>query len=160
MFFPDQQTFERLDFKHDPAEEEAADKKALELLANSPYKDKLGSAGLFLRNLQQNATILRSLIRAHLGTALANGDSIRMSTLVTTAPPLETRKTDQVAALPLGARIKLDPWSSRVELVKTKPVALTTFREKMPFEITPFFPYLTRVSSGGTDKVAETAPVK
>ena len=160
LFFPDQQTFERLDFKHDPAEEEAADKKALELLANSPYKDKLGSAGLFLRNLQQNATILRSLIRAHLGTALANGDSIRMSTLVTTAPPLETRKTDQVAALPLGARIKLDPWSSRVELVKTKPVALTTFREKMPFEITPFFPYLTRVSSGGTDKVAETAPVK
>jgi len=73
---------------------------------------------------------------------------------------LETRKTDQVAALPLGARIKLDPWSSRVELVKTKPVALTTFREKMPFEITPFFPYLTRVSSGGTDKVAETATVK
>jgi Peptidase family M48 len=160
FFFPDRQTFERLDFRHDPAEEEAADNKAVELLANSPYKDKLASAGLFLRNLQQNASVLKSLIRPHLGSSMANGESIRMSQVLSTAPPLAIRKTDQVAALPLGARIRLDPWSSRVELVKTKPVALTTFREKMPFEITPFFPYLSKFSSAGADRVALTAPVK
>jgi hypothetical protein len=160
LFFPDQQTFEHLDFTHDPAEEEAADKKALELLGNSPYKDKLGNAGLFLRSLQQHASELKNLIRPHLGSSMANGDSIRMSTVLNAAPPLETRKTDQIAALPLGGRIRLDPWSSRVELVKAKPVALTTFREKMPFEITPFFPYLTRLSSAGADKVALTAPDK
>jgi len=34
-------------------------------------------------------------------------------------------------------------------------VALTSAKEKMEFEITPFFPYLTRVSSG-IEKVALT----
>ena len=160
MFFPDPQTFERLDFARDPAEEEAADQKALELLRNSPYKDKLGNAGLFLRELQAHASELRNLILPHLGSSLANGKAIRMSAVLNAAPPLEARKTDQIAALPLGARIRLDPWSGRVELVKSKPVALTTSREKMPFEITPFFPYLTRLSSSSADRVAQTAPVQ
>ena len=41
MFFPDERTFQRMDFARDRGEEEAADKKAMELLNNSPYKDKL-----------------------------------------------------------------------------------------------------------------------
>jgi hypothetical protein len=45
MFFPDEQSFQRLDFKRRPIDEEAADVKALELLKNSPYKEKLGGAG-------------------------------------------------------------------------------------------------------------------
>ena len=160
MFFPDPQTFERLDFERDSAEEEAADRKALELLGNSPYKDKLGNAGLFLRELAAHASELRNLIRPHLGSGLANGKAIRMSSVLNSAPPLEARKTDQIAALPLGGRIRLDPWSGRVELAKSKPVALATSREKMPFEITPFYPYLTRLSGSGADRVAETAPVR
>src|SRR6202162_3707376 len=48
MFFPDADSFQRLDFRHRPADEEAADAKAVELLKNSPYKNQLGSAGLFL----------------------------------------------------------------------------------------------------------------
>ncbi len=41
-----------------------------------------------------------------------------------------------------------------MELSKAKPVALTSAHEKMEFEITPFFPYLTRFSTGGAEKVA------
>src|ERR1039458_5173077 len=66
MFFPDENSFKRMDFKRRPADEEAADAKALELLKNSPYKDKLGSAGLFLRAMQQSAPELPNLIRPHL----------------------------------------------------------------------------------------------
>ena len=51
----------------------------------------------------------------------------------------------QIAALPLGGRIKMDPWSDRIEISKAKSVPLLTARDKMPFEITPIFPYLTRV---------------
>jgi hypothetical protein len=160
MFFSDQSTFEHLDFARDPAQEEAADKKAVELLSNSPYKDKLGDAGLFLKALQAEAPDLKNLIRPHLGSSLAQGSAVRMSALISSAPQLQVKKTDQIAALPLGARIRLDPWSSRIELVKGKPVALTTSREKMPFEITPFFPYLSRITSTGPEKVALTAPVK
>jgi Peptidase family M48 len=160
MFFPDEQTFERLNFSRDKAQEEAADTKALELLSTSPYKDRLGNAGLFLRALQSHSSDLQNLIRPHLGSNMAKGDAIRMSSLLNSAPQLEPRKTDQIAALPLGGRVKLDPWSNQVELVKTKPVSLTSAREKMPFEITPFFPYLTRLSTLNPDKVALTAPAK
>jgi hypothetical protein len=37
LFFPDQESFQRLDFKRNKGDEEAADTKALELLRNSPY---------------------------------------------------------------------------------------------------------------------------
>jgi len=160
LFFPDEQTFRRLDFSRDNAQEQAADAKAVELLGNSPYKDRLGNAGLFLRALQAHSPELKSLIRPHLGNSLAKGDAVRMSALLNSSPQLEPRKTDQIAALPLGGRVKLDPWTNQVELVKTKPVSLTSAREKMPFEITPFFPYLTRLSTVNTDKVALTSPAK
>jgi Peptidase family M48 len=159
LFFPDEDTFERMDFTRRPADEEAADKKALELINNSPYKDKLANAGLFLKALQARAPELKNLIRPHLGNSLANGKSLRMSALLNSAPPLEAQRTDQIAALPLGSRIKLDPWTDQIELVKTKPVALISPREKMPFEITPFFPHLTRLPGGGPE-TAVTAPVK
>ena len=77
-----------------------------------------------------------------------------MSTLLTSAPALDEKRLDQIAALPLGGRIKVDPWTDQVELSKAKVVPLTSAREKMEFEITPFFPYLTRATTGGTEKMA------
>jgi len=156
LFFPDEESFRRLDFKRNSATEEAADVKAAELLKNSPYKDKLGNAGLFLKALQQKGPDLPNLIRPHLGNSFSDGGNTRMATLVAASPTLDEKRLDQIAALPLGGRIKIDPWSDQVELSKAKPVALTSTREKMEFEITPFFPYLTRLSTGGTDKVALT----
>ena len=158
MFFPDEDSFQRMDFKRKASDEEAADTKALELLKNSPYKDKLGSAGLFLRAMQQSAPELPNLIRPHLGNSVASSKSIRMSALLASAPELQPQRADQIAALPLGGRIKLDPYTDQVELAKAKPVALTSAKEKMPFAITPFFPYLTRISIPGSNKVALTAP--
>ncbi len=158
MFFADEDSFARLDFKHTPAQEDAADAKAIELLKNSPYKDKLGSAGLFLKALQEHAPELPNLIRPHLGNGFAEGKSIRMSALLSSAPTLNPNSTDQIAALPLGGRVRLDPWTDQVELAKAKPVALTSARENIPFAITPFFPYLTRFPVAGSDKVAQTAP--
>jgi hypothetical protein len=66
------------------------------------------------------------------------------------APNLDPSKIDQIAALPIGARVKLDPWSDRVELLKAKAIPLLSAREKMPFEVTPFMPYLTRYQKPGT----------
>jgi hypothetical protein len=158
MFFPDENTFERMDFARSASDENAADKRGLELLANSPYKEKLTNAGLFLKALQANAPQLKNLIRPHLGNSLAGGKETRMSALLNTAPQLEIRKTDQIAALPLGARVKLDPWSNQITLLKTKAVPLESAQEKMPFQVTPFFPYLSRLSGEAPEKVALTAP--
>src|SRR4029077_17927358 len=143
LFFPDDKTYQRMDFIRDPVEEEAADKKAVELLMKSPYNRKLANAGLFLKALQERAPELKSLIRPHLGNGLAKGDTLRMSALMNDATQLDNKRTDQIAALPLGGRIKLDPWSNQIEMIKPKTVPLLSPQDKMPFEVTPFFPHLS-----------------
>ena len=39
-------------------------------------------------------------------------------------------------------------------MVKTAPVAITSARDKMPFEVTPFFPRLSRFGSNAPDRCA------
>ncbi len=82
----------------------------------------------------------------HLGTGFTDrkGAMDRMVVLMNSAPALDPNKLDQIAALPLGGRVKLNAWDDRVELIKTMPVAIASARYKMPLEVTPFFPRLTR----------------
>ncbi|MGH9648615.1 MAG: M48 family metalloprotease, partial [Bryobacteraceae bacterium] len=143
MLFSDEGTFHNLGFKHIPEEETAADKKAVDMLKASPYAQKLETAGLFLKALQVRAPQLQALLQAHLGNNITeNGTVTRMAALETGAPALDWNKLDQIAALPLGGRVKLNPWDNKVEMVKAQPVAITSARDKMPFEVTPFFPRL------------------
>jgi len=145
MLFSDEGTYQNLGFRHIPEEEQAADKKAVELLKNSPYAQKLDNVGLFLKALQQRAPSLNALLTTHLGNPLAtNGTVNRLSGLATQGPALDNTKLDQIAALPLGGRVKINPWNDKAEMVKTAPVAITSARDKMPFEVTPFFPRLIR----------------
>ena len=152
MLFSDESTYSNLGFKHSAAEETEADTKAIELLKNSPYGQKLENAGLFLKALQSSAPHLPALLTAHLGNNLSDKSRItRLPELINSAPTLEVNKLDQVAALPLGGRVKMNGWDDRVELIKSQPVALTSSRDKKPFEVTPFFPRLTRIDSGDKD---------
>jgi hypothetical protein len=150
MLFSDESTYQNLGFRHVPEEETAADKKAVDLLKNSPYAQKLDTAGLFLRQLTERGPGLSALLTPHLGNSFTDGKGgiERMAALMTTAPALDPNKLDQIPALPLGGRVKLNAWDDHVELIKTSPVAITSARDKMPFEVTPFFPRLTRYGSG------------
>jgi hypothetical protein len=155
MLFSDEGTYQNLGFKHIPEEEAAADKKAVELLKNSPYAQKLDNVGLFLKALQLRAPQLSALLTTHLGNPLAeNGTVNRLSALATQGPALDNTKLDQIAALPLGGRVKINPWDDKAEMVKTVPVAITSARDKMPFEVTPFFPRLIRYGTGAAAPVA------
>jgi hypothetical protein len=162
MLFSDEVTYQNLGFKHIPEEEAAADKKAIEMLKNSPYAQKLDSAGLFIKALQARAPQLSALLQAHLGNNIAeNGTVTRLAQLATSAPALDWNKLDQIAALPLGGRVKLNPWDDKVEIVKSQPVAITSARDKMPFEVTPFYPRLTRYappSATAATTAAATTP--
>ena len=161
--FPDEKTFRQLRLHRTEAEEEAADARALELLRNSPYKDKLGSAGLFLRQLQARAGAMPNLVTPRLGNSLVHGKEVRMAQLANSAPQLKMNETDQIAALPLGGRIRVDAWSNDVYLMKSKQVRLLSAREKMPFEVTPLWPYETRIAdasggAAGSMSLATTTP--
>jgi len=145
MLFSDDSTYNNLGFKHIPEEETAADKKAIDLLNNSPYAQKLDNVGLFLKALQSRSAQLNALLTTHLGNSLAeNGTISRLAALASKGPALDNNKLDQVAALPLGGRVKINPWDDKAEMVKTAPVAITSARDKMPFEVTPFYPRLAR----------------
>ena len=135
----------RLALRRTPTEEAAADKAGVEYLKNSPYKDKLGNAALFLRALDERAEELPNLVRPHLGDQTASKGKVkRMPDLLPQAPKLEMQRTDQIAALPLGSRIRVDLWNDNIELIKAKNIAPLFPREKMPFEVAPIFLYLTR----------------
>jgi len=157
MLFSDESTYQNFGFRHNPEEEKAADDKAVELLKNSPYAQKLGAAGLYLKQLQARAPQLSALLTAHLGNSFTDdhGQMLRLSALMTSAPALDENKLDQIAALPLGGRIKLDPWLDKVDMIKAAPVSYTSARDKLPFELTPFFPRLSRVGDMAT---AQNAP--
>jgi len=164
MLFSDESTYNNFGFRHNPDEETAADAKAMELLKNSPYAQKLDVPSLFLKELSERAPSLNALLTAHLGNSFTNdkGQLVRLSALATTGPALDANKLDQIAALPMGGRVKLNAWTDRVELTKSAPVAITSARDKMPFEVTPFFPRLSRLTSdantGNATSASNTAP--
>jgi Peptidase family M48 len=158
MLFSDDSTYQNLGFKHIPEEEQAADKKAIDLLKNSPYAQKLDAVGLFLKALQQRAPQLGALLTTHLGNPLAEGGQVnRLQALESQGPALDNSKLDQIAALPLGGRVKINPWDDKAEMVKAAPVAITSARDKMPFEVTPFYPRLARFGTAVPTAAPATA---
>jgi len=145
VIFNDDQTLRKVDLTRTESEEEAADNKALELLKNSPYSAKLANVGLFLRTLSARSQELPHLLRPLLGNGMEGGaGDIRMGSLMANAPELNLASITQISALPLGTRVKIDPWSSRLSLVKSRGVALLSATEKKPFEVTPLMIHLTR----------------
>jgi hypothetical protein len=159
MLFSDESTYSNFGFRHNPEEETAADAKAMELLKNSPYAQKLDVPSLFLKELSVRAPELSALLTAHLGNSFTTdkGQLTRLTGLAAMGPALDPAKLDQIAALPMGGRVKLNPWTDRVELTKSAPVAITSARDKMPFEVTPFFPRLSRLISDANATNATSA---
>lgn len=143
----DPELLQRLRFQRTPDEMLAAGKMTIEIMRASPYSNT-ANAGLFLKALAARTNDLPDLLHPNLGDQIADAPSlVRMRQFTDAAPALEENKIEQIAALPLGSRVKLNPWDNRLELVKTRPLSLLSPREKMPFEVTPFILYLTRADA-------------
>jgi hypothetical protein len=138
----DLEIFEHLNFRFDPAKEADADKKGLELFSNSPYKDQLGDASLFLEALEARSPQLPNLLHGRFSNDFEKSHLVGMQALAHSPKRLQMDRVDQIAALPLGSRIVVDPWSDRIEMLKSKKPRPVSASEKKPFEVTPFFPYL------------------
>lgn len=145
--FPDVEIFSRFSFRFSPAQEADADQKGQELLAKSPYKDQLAGAGLFLKVLQSRAQQLPNLMRGRFSNDFGSSHLIGMQVVRHAGGHLQVKQLDQIAALPLGSRITMDPWSDRIDMRKMTAIQLETPAEKMPLEVAPFFPYLKRLES-------------
>ncbi len=152
LMVEDKDTFRHFGFARTPDEERQANEKAIQLLNNSPYKNQLGNAGLFLQALDAREKEIPNLISGHLGNRVP-----QISDLKSTTPVDPKQNPQKIAALPLGGRVKIDPWTDQLNLIKSKPVGTVAEREKMPFEVTPFMPYLTRYGNEATKPVAASA---
>jgi hypothetical protein len=149
LLVEDKDTFRHFYFARTPAEEQAASAKGIQFLNNSPYKNQLGNAGLFLAALQSRQKEIPNLISAHLG------DRVPVVADLKTPAPVDAKQNPlMLAALPIGGRVKLDPWFDKLELIKSKPIGAIAERERMPFEVTPFMPYLTRLGSEAAKPIA------
>jgi hypothetical protein len=139
------ESFNHFGLPVDPQQEQSANAKALELLMNSPYKDKLGGAGRFLQLVDSHSKALTNLISPHvesrtsIATQLLSADTHAASA-----------KGPQPAALPIGSRIQLDPWTGQVDIMKTKPASLVTGSELQPFRLSPYAPHLVRIPAAAT----------
>jgi len=139
--FNETKTFEHFDFARTAEEEKAANQKAMELLRNSPYRDQLENAQLFLEALQNRSKQIPCLISPHLGDRVSTGWTVSSSQLSAAKAGATV-----IAGLPLGGHIKIDPWNDQLRLLKTQPVGTVAEYERIPFEVTPFFLYLTAQS--------------
>jgi hypothetical protein len=149
LLVDDKDTFRHFGFARTPDEEAAANAKAIQILNNSPYKNQLGNAGLFLQALDARQKEIPNLISGHLGNRVP-----QINDLKSTAAVDPKQNPQKIAALPIGGRVKIDPWNDKLELIKSKPVGTVAEREKMPFEVTPFMPYLTRYGAEAAKPVA------
>ena len=157
MLFPDERVFRQIDLLQQKKDEQAADQRGIELLQNSPYKEKLASAGLFLRALGDHSRELTWLVSPHFGNRLANDNALRVA-VVQQSPKLEPTNIAQIPALPLGSRVKLDPWDDHVEMLKGKQPALLSVRDKMSFEVTPIYPNLVTFNSAAARSEIASKP--
>ena len=152
LLVDDKETFRHFGFARTLEEEKAASDKAIQILKNSPYKDQLGNAGMFLTALEERQKQIPNLISGHLGNRVPV-----IADLKTTATADQKQNQQMIVALPIGGRVKLDPWGDKLELIKSKPIGTVAEREKMPFEVTPFMPYLMRFTTEAKPIAASTA---
>ncbi len=157
----DKDTFRHFGFARTPDEESAASAKAVELLAKSPYNSQMASAKLFVAAVDARQKEIPNLISPHLGNRVLVADM----KAATPATPVADKTAKIITALPIGGRVKIDVWNDKLELLKSKPIGNVAEREKMPFEVTPFMPYLTRFGTdiakpiaASTDTPSDPAP--
>ncbi len=156
MVVPSLQQLPLFDFKHTPEQEREAEALALKFLANSPYKDNLAEAGLFLKALAKYERKVPNLTKATLGESLvADGRVTFMSPIADAAPALELDNPEQIVALPLGSRVKLDPWAGQLKFVKARPPRIYSAKDKLALEVTPFSPYLVRLKPAAISETAQ-----
>jgi hypothetical protein len=157
--FDEKETFRHFGFARTPEEEQAANQKGIELLRKSPYKDQSGTARLFLQALKDRSKEIPNLISPHLGNRVPTSWSV-LSAVFSGQPADEKPTASAIAALPLGGRIKIEPWDDHLRMFKSKPVGMVAESEKMPFEITPFVLYLTRQGSHSSTEAPSAIAAK
>ncbi|MGB9031857.1 MAG: hypothetical protein WCC27_17170 [Acidobacteriaceae bacterium] len=65
---------------------------------------------------------------------------------------------EQIAALPLGSHLRVDPWTDEVFSLHFGSVQMVSARDKMPFQVTPIHYRLQQYVPPGLKSSASATP--
>jgi hypothetical protein len=142
MLFPTTSVFNRIPMHHTDADNEAAAKKAIELLSAKELDGGQQYFGLYLQQLQQRVKSLKALNEPMIGDALVKSDddpTFWMAALMAKSPKLNMNDLKQQAAMPLSSFLRRDPWTDQVITLHTSYEPLLSPADKMPFEVAPVY---------------------
>jgi hypothetical protein len=115
-----------------------------------------------LEAVRNRAKEIPNLISPHLGDRVSA--SWTAASALSAAPASGDRSSagdkpgaNAIVALPLGGRVKVDPWNDQLHLLKSTPVGTVAEGENTPLQITPFMLYLTRVENSHSAPAAISA---
>lgn len=140
LMFRPKDTFKKFHSLYSDKQELAATQLAQTWMKNSPYKDSTKSVDCFTQVLRARSFPIYDLLDANMGeSAYDIFDAAHSDPRAVTAA-----KRGEIQALPLGSRVVLDPWTGRIEFRKKMEGINQSKRDNLPFELTPFSPYLKR----------------
>jgi hypothetical protein len=158
LYFPDEYTLQQILLNHTAPQNQEAATKAVNIFRASTYASKAGSVGLFLAQLSQIERNVPALLTPRLGDPLTSPSGAPwLAAFEQQAPPLQEDDLQQIAALPLGSHLRIDPWTNEVFSLNFRPAPLLSARDKMPFQVTPIYYRLQRYKApdaGGPSSAA------
>jgi hypothetical protein len=163
LLFPSTSVFKRIPMHHTDADNEAAAKKAIELLNAKELAGGQQYFGLYLQQLHQRVQSLQALNEPLLGDGLVKSDkdsTFWMQALETKGPKLNVQDLKQQAAMPLSAFLRFNPWTDQVTVMHTAYEPLLSPADKMPFEVEPVYLKLSyfQVPEAGASPNAAQSP--
>ena len=142
LIFPDRVSFKRIPMHHTDADNEAAAKKALELLNAKELVDSQPFFALYLEQLKTRAKSLKALNEPMIGDGLMkpgpNGD-FWMQALVAKGEKLDMNNLKQQPAMPLSSFLRFDPWTDKLIPMHSAFEPILSAADKMPFEVEPVY---------------------
>jgi hypothetical protein len=165
LLFPSTSVFERIPMHHTDTDNEAAAKKAMDLLNAKELAGGQQFFGLYLQQLQQRLKGLPALNTPVIGDALVKSDkdsSFWMAAMMPKGIKLDMKDLKQQAAMPLANFLKFDPWTDQVVQIHPSFEPIINERDKMPFEVEPVYLklsyYAPPAAPAAAPAAAATAP--
>ena len=142
LLFPADSVFQHIPMHHTAADNEAAAKKAMELLNAKELAGGQQYFGLYLQQLQAREKGLTALTTPMIGDSLVKSDkdeTFWMAAMMPKGIKLDMKDIKQQAAMPLASFLRFDPWTDQVVQMHFSLEPIVNERDKMPFEVEPVY---------------------
>jgi hypothetical protein len=139
----DAELLAKLRFQHSVEQENAADRKAMEMIDHSEYTKGMPVTATAMQGLRYYGAKLQNLIQPEFGEHVADiAHNVEFNKWTRVGELFDPERPDQVALLALGSRLIMDPWDGSVEGYQPVIGPERKARERADLAVRPFEPFL------------------